>query len=105
MDGPFSKFSFCACPKYFGGPLNAIQFLIRPKRFVLKSNGLYLQPSKSSQDPVVVMKIEFLCPCSKAAEKILSCFSLDTEATLDLSIYLLCTNCIVTNPIITFKIN
>ena len=70
MDGPFSKFSFCACPKYFGGPLNAIQFLIRPKRFVLKSNGLYLQPSKSSQDPVVVMKFEFCAHSARLLRKL-----------------------------------
>ena len=38
--------------------------------FLLKSNGPYLRPSKSSQNPVVVMKFEFCAHSAKLLRKL-----------------------------------
>ena len=38
--------------------------------FLIKSNGPYLQPSKSSHDPVVVMKFEFCAHSARLLRKL-----------------------------------
>ena len=37
---------------------------------LVKSNGLYLRPSKSSQDPVVVIKFEFCAHSARLMRKL-----------------------------------
>jgi hypothetical protein len=41
---------------------------------VVKSKGLYLQPSKSSQDQVVVMKFEFWAHSARVRENLIMLF-------------------------------
>ena len=56
---------------------------------MLKSNGSYLQPSKSSHNLVVVMKFEFLAHSARLLRKLGSCFALDTDTLSPIIICLL----------------
>ena len=47
-----------------------VYHLVLPTLFLLKSNGPYLRPSKSSHNPVVVMKFEFCAHSARLLRKL-----------------------------------